>query len=93
MKITGTIRRWVSNKGWGTAHVYTPGSAEPERYFVHVSKFLSKDMVLAVGTRIAFLVGPPRTAGEYPVALEIELAPALPWEQRSSTTLANGGVN
>jgi hypothetical protein len=86
MKTTGTIRRWISEKGWGMAHVYTPGVAEPQKFFVHVSNLLSSDLVLAVGSRITFLVGPPRTAGEFPVALQIELASSQAPDQIGTST-------
>lgn len=90
MKTIGTLRRWIPNKGWGIAHVYAPGAVEPEKFFVHVNNRLSADLVLAVGSRIQFLVGPPRTAGEFSVALEIELAPV---ESRYSATPTTGGAN
>ena len=77
-KKIATIRKWTS-EGWGVANAphYSSAPGEiPKRYFVHVSRVVSEEVVgkLGLGVKILFIEGAPRHKGELPVALEIEIA-------------------
>ena len=76
MRITGVVRRLVPEKGWGICVRYQDSQGEPEKYFVHVSKFADPEdfKKVQLGSYLSFVVGPPRLATERPAALEIELA-------------------
>jgi hypothetical protein len=83
MRIVGRITKWVGERGWGVANSYSRSANAPERFFVHISNVVNADIQLTVGTRITFEAGPPRQAGEMPVALMIELAPPPRYQQNA----------
>jgi len=71
-----TIRKFVSQKGWGIANgPYVHGEI-PKRYFVHVAN-CDAWQLLGIGVRISFIEGPARHTGELPSALEIEIVPSV----------------
>ena len=77
-RLLGTIRRAMPERGFAIANVYTGTSTQPIKYFVHISNFVQEsdaNAVLACGVRISFVPGAPRSKGELPVALQIEIAP------------------
>jgi hypothetical protein len=78
-RLLGTIRRAMPERGFAIANVYTGTSTQPIKYFVHISNFIQDSdagTVLACGVRISFVPGAPRSTGELPVALQIEIIPA-----------------
>ena len=68
---TGRIVKWVADKGWGIINSYAVHSA-PEKFFVHFSNCASRESI-AVGVKVSFTPGPPRSANELPVALQVEI--------------------
>lgn len=79
-----TIRKWYGT--WGIAHTFVSPNTPPQKFFVHLNNRKSPDAVLEIGTRISFMEGEPRTAGELSQALDIELAPPLPVEAAKTKT-------
>jgi cold shock CspA family protein len=71
-QVRGKIIRWVDQSHWGVANYYIHGEAGPRKVFVHVSKVVS-DEKPQMGSRIAFNVGPARSASELPAALNVEV--------------------
>jgi len=77
-RLIGTIRRAMPEKGWAICNSYGGISGNPVKYFVHISNFIQDadaGTVLACGVRISFVPGEPRSKGELPVALQVEVVP------------------
>jgi hypothetical protein len=72
VQLRGKIVRWVAQSNWGIANYYVNGEAGPRKVFVHGSKVVS-DEKPQMGSRIAFNVGPARSASELPAALNVEV--------------------
>ena len=71
---TATLRRWYDNT-WSIAYETSSSTATapPRKYFVHRANLRDKTAALAPSVCISFVQGEPRTAGELPQALEIEV--------------------
>jgi cold shock CspA family protein len=69
--LRGKIVRWTSCS-WGVANYYVSGESNPRKVFVHVSKVVG-DEKPQMGSRIAFDLGPARSASELPAALKVEV--------------------
>lgn len=83
-----TIRKWYGS--WGIAHTFVSPNTPPQKFFIHINNRKSPETVLAIGVRISFVEGEPRTAGELPQALDIDLAPPLPEQPvRKADTLTD----
>ena len=70
---TATLRRWYGT--WGVAHELSSSSPNtpPRKYFIHQANLRDKTTALTLGMCISFVQGEPRTAGELPQAMEIEV--------------------
>jgi len=74
-KLCGHVRKWVGEKGWGLINSYAPGGIL-QKYFVHITSLVPTSATPALGCRVLFVEGPPRSDGELPVALEVEVISA-----------------
>ena len=74
-EIIGKIIRWT-DQNWGTARYYVGNESLPRKVFVHISKVVSVEQP-QVGSRIEFIVGPPRLAHEMPQALRVKVLGVL----------------
>jgi hypothetical protein len=68
----GKIVRWVDQSNWGIANYYVNGEPGPRKVFVHTSKVIGTERP-QMGSRIAFIEGPARSASELPQALSVEV--------------------
>jgi cold shock CspA family protein len=63
----GLLRSWVAPRGFGFIEV--PTTTLPlQRYFLHISDILEGSNPPPVGSLVKFEVGPPRKAGQLPLA-------------------------
>ena len=74
-KLCGHVRKWVEGKGWGIVNSYRVGG-DLQKYFLHISSVLSTSATPTMGSRVLFIEGAPRSDGELPVALEVEVIAA-----------------
>jgi hypothetical protein len=76
IEIKGKVTKWLPDKNWGVVNYYTGDfNAAPSKAFLHMNNVISTEKP-ELGSRIMFVLGPPRSATELPVALKVRVIPS-----------------
>jgi cold shock CspA family protein len=69
-RLSGIVKRYHSDRGWGLIYLYPKDGAIPVKYFLHISQCIN-DTVPEVGVVAHFTPAPPRRPGDLPTAAGI----------------------
>jgi hypothetical protein len=70
-RISGIIKRYHSDRGWGLIYTYPPDGAIPVKWFFHFSQIRSG--VPLIGHVASFIPGPPRSSADLATATCVEV--------------------
>lgn len=74
LELKGKITKWLDQANWGVINFYPDSdfSAAPRKAFLHISNVISAEKP-QMGSRVMFVLGPPRSATELPAALRVRV--------------------
>lgn len=75
-ELKGKVTKWIAEKHWGVVNFYTGDfNAAPRKAFLHSNNVISEQKP-ELGSRVMFVLGPPRSATELPVAIRVRVIPS-----------------
>lgn len=73
IELKGKVVKWVQNS-WGVINFYPDSdfTSAPKKAFIHRNNVISAEKP-EMGSRVMFVLGPPRSATELPAALRVRV--------------------
>lgn len=74
VELKGKVTKWLDQARWGVINFYPDSNydAAPRKAFLHLNNVISAEKP-QMGSRVMFVLGPPRSSTELPAALRVRV--------------------